>query len=55
MLHLLTHAMILMIGDVLMLQNFGGQQLDAIVVTLYKFKLARGLAVFILSLITPRA
>ena len=47
--------MFLMVGNVLKLQSFGGQQLGAIVVTLYKFKLASGLAVFMLSLITPRA
>ena len=57
-----------MIWNVLRLQNFRGQQLSgivvtlykfklasAIVVTLYKFKLAKGLAVFILSLMTPKA
>ena len=47
--------MILVIRNVLRLQNFGGQQLSDVVVTLYKFKLATGLAVFMLSLMTPRA
>ena len=45
--------MILVVGNVLGLQSLGGQQLGAVVVTLYKFKLARGLAVFMLSLMTP--
>ena len=45
----------MMIGNVLRLQNFGGQQLGAVVVTIYNFKLARGLAVFVLSLMTPKA
>ena len=44
-----------MIGNILRFKDFGGQQLGAIVVTLYKFKLANGFAVFIESLITPRA
>ena len=44
-----------MIGNILGFEGFGGQQLSAVVVTLYKFKLASGLAVFIESLITPRA
>ena len=47
--------MVLMIWNVLRLQNFRGQQLGAIVVTLYKFKLAKGLAVLMLSLMTPNA
>ena len=47
--------MILMVRNVLGLQSLGGQQLSAVVVTLYKFKLARGLAVFVLSLMTPKA
>ena len=47
--------MILMVGNILRLQSPGGQQLGAVVVTLYKFKLASGLAVFMLSLITPKA
>ena len=47
--------MILVVGDILRLQSFGGQQLGAVVVIPYKFKLARGLAVFMLSLITPKA
>ena len=47
--------MILMVWNVLRLQSFARQQLGAVVVTLYKFKLASGLAVFILSLITPRS
>ena len=44
-----------MIGDILGFKDSGGQQLSAIVVTLYKFKLANGFAAFIESLITPRA
>ena len=32
-----------------------GQRLSAVVVTLYKFKLASGLVAFIESLITPKA
>ena len=44
-----------MIGNVLGFEDFGGQQLSAIVVTLYKFKLASGLAVLIESLMTPKA
>ena len=44
-----------MIWNILGFKDFGGQQLGAIVVTLYKFKLANGFAVFIESLITPRA
>ena len=44
-----------MIGNILEFKGFGGQQLGAIVVTLYKFKLASGFAAFIESLITPRA
>ena len=44
-----------MIGDILGFKDFGGQRLGAIVVTLYKFKLAKGLAAFIESLIPPRA
>ena len=47
--------MILLIGSVLGLQNFRGQQLSAVVVTLYKFKLGKGWAVFMLSLMTPKA
>ena len=44
-----------MIGNILWFEGFGGQRLGAIVVTLYKFKLASRLAAFIESLITPRA
>ena len=44
-----------MIRNILRFQDLGGQQLGAIVVTLYKFKLAIGFAAFIESLITPRA
>ena len=44
-----------MIRNILGFEGFGGQKLSAVVVTLYKFKLASGLAVFIESLITPRA
>ena len=44
-----------MIGNILGFKGFGGQRLSAIVVTLYKFKLASGFAAFIESLITPRA
>ena len=44
-----------MIRNILRFQDFGGQQLSAIVVTLYKFKLANGFAAFIESLITSRA
>ena len=44
-----------MIRNILGFKDFGGQRLGAIVVTLYKFKLANGLAAFIESLITPRA
>ena len=44
-----------MIGNILGFKYFGGQRLGAIVVTLYKFKLANGFAAFIESLITPRA
>ena len=44
-----------MIRNVLGFKDFGGQRLSAIVVTLYKFKLANEFAVFIESLITPRA
>ena len=44
-----------MIGDILGFKDSGGQRLSAIVVTLYKFKLANGFAAFIESLITPRA
>ena len=47
--------MVLMIWNVLRLKNVRGQQLGAVVVTLYKFKLANGLAVLMLSLMTPRA
>ena len=47
--------MVLVMWNVLGLQDFRGQQLGAVVVTLYKFKLANGLAVLMLSLITPRA
>ena len=44
-----------MIGNILGFKSFGGQRLGAVVVTLYKFKLASGFAAFIESLITPRA
>ena len=44
-----------MIWNILRSKDFGGQQIGAIVVTLYKFKLANGFAAFIESLITPRA
>ena len=44
-----------MIWNILGFKDFGGQQLGAIVVTLYKFKLASGFAAFIESLMTPRA
>ena len=44
-----------MIWNVLWSEGLGGQQLSAVVVTLYKFKLANGLAVFRLSLTTPKA
>ena len=44
-----------MIRNILGFKDFGGQRLSAIVVTLYKFKLANGFAAFIESLITPRA
>ena len=54
-LHLLgTQTVVLMIWNVMRLQNFRGQQLGAIVATLY-FKLANGFAVLMLSLMTPRA
>ena len=46
--------MVLMVRNVLGCQGLRGQYLSAVVVTLYKFKLARGLAVLILSLMTPR-
>ena len=44
-----------MIGNILWFKGFGGQQLGAVVVTLYKFKLASGLVAFTESLITPKA
>ena len=44
-----------MIRNILGFKSFGGQQLGAVVVTLYKFKLASGFAAFIESLIAPRA
>ena len=44
-----------MIRNILEFEGFGGQRLGAVVVTLYKFKLASGLVAFIESLITPRA
>ena len=47
--------MFLVTWDMLWSEGFGGQQLSAVVVTLYKFKLAKELAVFRLSLMTPRA
>ena len=47
--------MILFIGNVLGLQIFRGQQLSAVVATLYKFKLGKGWAVFMPSLMTPKA
>ena len=47
--------MFLMIWNVLGSEGLGGQQLGAVVVTLYKFKLASRLAVFRLSLMTPKA
>ena len=47
--------MFLMIWNILWFEGLGGQQLSAVVVTLYKFKLANGLAVFRLSLMTPTA
>ena len=50
-----AHTVFLVTWDVLQFKGLGGQQLSAIVVTLYKFKLAKGLAVFRLSLMTPRA
>ena len=50
-----AHTVFLVTWDVLWFKGLGGQQLSAIVVTLYKFKLANGLAVFRLSLMTPRA
>ena len=43
----MTHTVFLMIWNVLGSEGLGGQQLGAVVVTLYKFKLANGLAVFI--------
>ena len=44
-----------MIWNILGFKDFGGQRLGAIVVTLYKFKLANGFAAVMESLITPRA
>ena len=44
-----------MIRNILGFEGFGGQQLGAVVVTLYKFKLASGLVAFIDSSIMPRA
>ena len=56
MMHLrMTHTVFLMVWNVLWSEGLGGQQLSAVVVTLYKFKLANGLAVFRLSLTTPKA
>ena len=56
MMHLrMTRTMFLMVWSVLWSEGLGGQQLSAVVVTLYKFKLANGLAVFRLSLTTPKA
>ena len=46
-----AHTVFLMIWNILWSEGLGGQQLSAVVVTLYKFKLANGLAVFRLSLI----
>ena len=50
-----AHTVFLVTWDVLWFKGLGGQQLSAIVVTLYKFKLANGLAAFRLSLTIPRA
>ena len=50
-----AHTVFLMIWNILWLEGLGGQQLSAVVVTLYKIKLASGLAVFRLSLMTPKA
>ena len=47
--------MFLVTWDILWFEGLGGQQLSAVVVNLYKFKLASGLAVLRLSLMTPRA
>ena len=47
--------MFLVSWDILRLERLGGWQLSAVAVTLYKFKLAKGLAVFRLSLMTPSA
>ena len=47
--------MFLVTWDILRFEGLGGQQLSAVVVTLYKFKLAKGLVMFRLSLTTPKA
>ena len=50
-----AHTVFLMVWNILWSEGLGGQQLSAVVVTLYKFKLANGLTVFRLSLMTPIA
>ena len=50
-----AHTVFLVVWNILWFKGLGGRQLSAIVVTLYKFKLANWLPVFRLSLMTPEA